>query len=124
MENHDISDDQITASSQWLDINRAAHGRLNFIPDSIGGAWSSKLNYLNQWLQVDFQRCTIITGISTQGRSDHIQYVKRYTISFGDDEKQFFAYKVNENVKVRKTACNLMNRLEKPNALMLLLRSS
>ena len=62
MENHDISDDQITASSQWLDINRAAHGRLNFVPGlgSVGGAWSSKLNDLNQWLQVDFQRCTII----------------------------------------------------------------
>ena len=124
MENHNISDDQITASSEWLNINRAAHGRLNFIPDSIGGAWSSELNDLNQWLQVDFQRCTIITGISTQGRSDHIQYVKRYTISFGDDGKQFFAYKVNENVKVRKTVCNLMNRLEMPNALMLLLRHS
>ena len=65
-----------------------------------------------------------ITGISTQGRSDQSQYVKRYTISFGDDEKQFFAYKVNENVKVRKTIYNLMNRLEKPNALMLLLRHS
>ena len=101
MENHNISDDQITASSEWHDINRAAHGRLNFIPDRKGGAWSSRPNDLNQWLQVDFQRCTIITGISTQGRYEQSQYVKRYTISFGDDKKQFHVYKVNEIVKVR-----------------------
>ena len=83
-------------------MNLAAHGRLNFYSDKpiLGGAWSSLARDLNQWLQVDFRRNTIITGISTQGRYDYDEFVERFTISFGDDGKQFHVYKVNEIVKV------------------------
>ena len=102
MENRNISDDQIRASSKLHYKNLAANGRLNFKPDYsiVGGAWSSQTNDLNQWLQVDFRRSNIITGISTQGRYDRDQFVKNYTISFGDDGKQFHVYKVNKIVKV------------------------
>ena len=59
MENGIISDDQITASSQYDVRHCAANGRLNFIA---GGSWSTRINDVNQWLQVAFQR--IITGIN------------------------------------------------------------
>ncbi|XP_028411990.1 EGF-like repeat and discoidin I-like domain-containing protein 3 [Dendronephthya gigantea] len=90
MENGDIKDEQITASSE-LDINhRAANGRLNFTqPDGRRGAWSSKHEDVNQWLQVDFQRSTLVTGISTQGRRDNHQFVRKYTISFSKDGENF-----------------------------------
>lgn len=99
MENGRISDGQITASSQYNEGHRAAKGRLNSM--ATPGAWVSGANNLNQWLQVDFQRCTIITGISTQGRRDYTQYVKTYTISSSDGENKFHAYKVDGIVKVR-----------------------
>ena len=64
MENGIISDDQITASSQYDVRHCAANGRLNFIAGGgRRGSWSTRINDVNQWLiQVDFQR--IITGIS------------------------------------------------------------
>ena len=101
MENGEIFDDQITSSSQWSSKHRAANGRLNFAPNiNRTGAWTSSTNDLNQWLQVDFQRSTIITGISTQGRPEILQFVKNYTISFSDDEEYFACYKTGEILKV------------------------
>ena len=78
MENGAISDDQITASSIWNSESRASNGRLNLIATghSRTGSWMSKTKDRNQWLQVDFQRSVIITGISTQGRQEVNQFVK------------------------------------------------
>ena len=101
MENGEISDGQITSSSDWHSSHRAANGRLNFVAgNGRTGAWSSGANDLNQWLQVDFQRSTIITAISTQGRKKYNQFVKSYTISFGDDGKHFNSYKTGNIPKV------------------------
>ena len=78
---------KITASSVYSSNHLASNGRLNF--NAKKGAWSAKTIHLNQWLQVDFQRSTIITGISTQGRTQYSQFVTSYTISFSDDENSF-----------------------------------
>ena len=100
MESGEISDDQITASSQYHYDGRAPNARLNFKKD--GGAWSAKTNDLNQWLQVDFQRSTIITGVSTQGEVQYTNFVKSYTVSFSDDESNFQSFKTEDmNPKVR-----------------------
>ena len=100
MENGEISDDQITASSQYRYDDRASNARLNF--NKNGGAWAARTNDQNQWLQVDFQRSTIITGISTQGRIPYAQFVKSYTVSFSDDESNFQRFKTGDmNLKVR-----------------------
>ena len=96
MENGEISDDQITSSSDFDRHLRGANGRLN----NRTGAWSSQKDDLNQWLQVDFQRSTIITGISTQGRQGPNQFVKSYTISFSDSGKDFTGYKVGKILMV------------------------
>ena len=101
MENGDIFDDQITASSKYWGNSPASNGRLNFgLGSGIVGAWLPAKTDLNPWLQVDFQRSTIVTGISTQGRYDFNQFVKKYTISFSDDEETFHFYKV-DNTLVR-----------------------
>ena len=101
MENGAISDDQITATTTWNYRFRPENGRLNFITGGgREGSWASLVNDLNQWLQVDFQRSTIVTGISTQGRQDYPQFVRRYTISSSDDQNDFNGYKNREILKV------------------------
>ena len=100
MENDEISDDQITSSSDFDLHLRAANGRLNSVAGNDKTAWSSQKDDLNPWLQVDFQRSTIITGISTQGRQGSNQFVKSYTISFSDNGKDFTGYKLGKILKV------------------------
>ena len=101
MANGAISDDQITATTKWNYHTRAGNGRLNLTARSgRAGSWSSRVNDLNQWLQVDFQRSTIVTGISTQGRQDYPQFVRRNTISSSDDQNNFNGYKNREILKV------------------------
>ena len=101
MENGKIRDNQIIASSQHNYGHRAQNGRLNFRAGSgKTGAWSSQRNNRKQWLQVDFQRPTIITGISTQGRQDYTQFIKSYSISLSNDGRGFSNYKPGGLVKV------------------------
>ncbi|XP_028411610.1 lactadherin-like [Dendronephthya gigantea] len=93
MESGDINDEQITASSEANGKHRAANGRLNFRPrDGRTGSWSSGSHDPNQWLQVDFLRSTLVTGISTQGRAGKKQFVKNYTISFSKDGVDFQSF--------------------------------
>ena len=103
MESKEIRDGQITASSQWRIGHGAANARLNFVSGPRRtGAWSAKTNDLNQWLQVNFKRSTIIEGISTQGRQDWDQFVKSYTTSFSQDGKNFYCYVTEGILKVRR----------------------
>ena len=101
MENGEILNDQITASSHYVAFP-PSNGRLNLIA-SFGsqGGWSAETEDYNQWLQVDFQQSTIITGISTQGLQNWDEFVKNYTISFSDDGNNFHAYKAGGVLKVK-----------------------
>ena len=99
MENAVIRDSQITASSEYSPNHQASNGRLNFKANS--GSWSAKTSDLNQWLQVDFLRPTIITGITTQGRIQHNQFVTKYTVSFSEDENNFQNFNNQGMLKVR-----------------------
>ena len=104
MENGQIRDDQITASSIYNSYYLPRNGRLNFkATTGRKGAWASGPLDLNQWFQVDFQRSTNITGISTQGRQDLNEHVKTYTISSSDDGKNFHSFKAGAVLKVRYT---------------------
>ena len=102
-----ISDAQITASSIWDSSHEAYQGRLNFqgIPMK-SGSWSAGRNDLYQWLEVFLGGpLYTVTGVATQGRSDHDQWVTRYILrySFGGD--YFQDYSADWLVdKVRKTA--------------------
>lgn len=102
MQNGNIADNRITASSENDSAHRAANGRLKFrAGGSRTGSWSSRYNNRNQWLQVDFRRLSVIDGISTQGRQEVNQFVKSYIISFSDDGKTFSNYKPAGILKVR-----------------------
>ena len=86
MESGIITDNQITASSEWNHNHRAQNGRLNFIAGSgRTGAWSAKKNDQHQWLQVDFGKVAKIDKCATQGRSDSNQWVTKYKLSYSRD---------------------------------------
>ena len=94
MENGEISDRQITASSQ-LDASHAAiQGRLNM--DATGNkaaSWSAVSNDPSQWLQVDLgSPNTKVTGVATQGRNHPPQWVTKYKLQFRNDGEKFHYY--------------------------------
>ena len=97
MENKNIPDAQITASSEYNNRTRSYYGRLNLEAEGgNAGAWSAKYDNYNQWLQVDLGEKTQVTGIKTQGQErDTCQWVKSYTISYSNDGIAFTAYKQN-----------------------------
>ena len=94
MENGDIFDRQITASSQ-LDANHAAiQGRLNLkATGNKAQSWSAISNDLSQWLQVDLGSAnTKVTGVATQGRNDPPQWVTKYKLHYSNDGVNFHYY--------------------------------
>ena len=98
-----IQNSQITASSEYDSSHGPDNARLFFMAQSNGrtGAWSSKTNDLNQWLQVNFKNQTVISGIGTQGREDCcLQWVKTYTLQYSMDGISLFPHKYNGQVKV------------------------
>lgn len=105
MENGEILDSQISASSEWDANHGAINSRLNFQAQGRRqGAWSSRFNKADQWLQVNFELQATITEILTQGRSNANQWVKSYTVSYSNDGVNFFKYRVNGVVKVKINA--------------------
>ena len=104
MENGQILDSQITASSAYSSAHGATNGRLNFVAGGgKTGAWSAGTADVNQWLQVDLLGKPKVTEIQTQGREDCCnQFVKTYTISYsGTTTSGFTDYTENGQVKVR-----------------------
>ena len=99
-----ITDQQITASSEWDKNHGPENARLNVAAaNGKTGAWSSKSNDLNQWIQVDFGRNVKVTKFATQGRSDYEQWVTSYTLSYSVDRAiDFEVYQENNNEKVNK----------------------
>ena len=100
MENKNIADPQITASTKYNDAHGASNGRLNFkAGGGKTGAWSARTNDVHQWLQVDLRAKTEVTAIKIQGRQDSDQWVKTFTISYSNDGTNFQPY---QNGKVWK----------------------
>ena len=98
MESGAISDERISASSEWDHDHAAIQGRLNFQKTAIKrGAWSALTNDANQWLQVDLgSYYTKITRIATQGRnspSSVNQWVTKYKLQYGNNGVNFQFYR-------------------------------
>ncbi len=91
MDSGAISDDQITASSQWDDATASRQARLHFkgVVGLKAGSWSARKNDLNQWLQVDLGGYTIVTRVATQGRNERDQWVSSYRLQYSDDGVTF-----------------------------------
>ena len=109
MQNGKIKDSQISASSEWNHHHGANNARLYFRSHSgRTGAWSAKVNDVNQWLQVDFQTPSLVLAISLQGREDCCnQFVRSYTVSWSNDGRTFYPYKHHGQIKVCPRYCHL-----------------
>lgn len=94
MENGEISDRQITASSQLDASHAATQGRLNLkATGNKAGSWSALGNDPSQWLQVDLGCSnTKVTRVATQGRNDPPQWVTKYKLQFSNDGVKFHYY--------------------------------
>ena len=96
MESGAISDDQITASSQW---NAITHGailaRLHLqINAEKRGGWSVAHSNAHQWLQVNLgNQYTRVTGVATQGRNVYSQWVTKYKLQYSNDGVNFQFYR-------------------------------
>ncbi len=103
MESREITDEQITASSQWDSYHAAIQARLHF-PEAGGyaGGWAVAISDENQWLQVDLKnKTTNVTGVATQGRSGFHQWVTKYNLQFSDDGVNFYYYMEQRNVSIK-----------------------
>ena len=99
MESGVISDEQITASSQYVEgsvniYNRAIYGRLHFMATTpqTGGCWSAAKNNVRQWLQVDLIQYTKVTRVATQGSNTHSEWVKEYKLRYSNNGVRFRNY--------------------------------
>ena len=112
MENDRIKDSQIQTSSVLK--NRTTHGwqaRLNRNVRKWGGwcldnSGGSHQKMYDQYIQIDLVNITKVTGIATQGRSEHLggrEYPRDYKISYSKDgEKWNFFRGKDEAVKVNR----------------------
>ena len=101
MENGEIADSQISASSQWGNNYAAIQGRLHFKQQGVKqGGWSTRPNDLNQWFQVDLGSFTTVAGIATQGRNSYgrlKQFVQSFNLQYSSDGVIFQFYKETWN---------------------------
>ena len=105
MENFQIANPQLSASSQYRTVLGPSASRLNyFTSDTLGGSWIPLVSGENQWLQVDFLRTVKVTGLATQGRKHGHHWVKEFTVSYkqGKDDVEFHLYKKQGIIKVTK----------------------
>ena len=94
MESHAILDLWINASSEASSVYRASLARLRQKNYAYGaGGWAAMDNDHDQWLQVDLQQTTRVTGIATQGRYDFNQWVKSYKLQYSQDGNTFTFYR-------------------------------
>ncbi|XP_071801416.1 retinoschisin-like [Asterias amurensis] len=86
LEDGSIPDESLSASSNWNNTEKStpADGRLNKIPLTGGiiGAWCPSAAGTNQWIQVDLDNPTYVTGVLTQGRYGRSQCVTKYKVQF------------------------------------------
>ena len=108
MEDHRITDDQITASSDWTRQFDAYNGRLNEEQRSgsnSAGVWCAEKQDLNQWISVDLNMSTLVSGVITQGRlSHHVEnWVTKFKIQYSDDGDswQYILSSTKQEEKVR-----------------------
>ncbi|XP_022778337.1 uncharacterized protein LOC111319871 [Stylophora pistillata] len=93
MENGAIPDSAIVASSRYNQWWGPERGRLNEKKEgSFHGGWISQYQDDKQFLQIDLQRVTKVTGIATQGRYDAGWWSKTYTLEYSVHGGTFVPY--------------------------------
>ena len=101
MENGAISDEQITASSQYNAHHAPSQGRLHFKRSDVKrGSWSASVNDDNQWLQVALGiHYMKVTGVATQGQNAYREWVTKYKLQYSGDGISFQYYREPEDIE-------------------------
>ncbi|XP_078351549.1 uncharacterized protein LOC144636260 [Oculina patagonica] len=95
MESGLISDDKLSASSEYNADQAANRGRLHIqYSGGKSGGWVAATNDVNQWLQVDLEsQYTKVSRVATQGRSNYRQWVFNYTLQYSNNGVNFYNYR-------------------------------
>ena len=101
MQNKEIPDGAITASTEYDSETKAYYGRLHFLRGSwTAGGWAAQSNDNDQFLQVNFGGWRKVTRVAIQGREDEDQWVEEFSLSYGYDSVFFQHYTEDEVKKV------------------------
>ena len=112
MENEEIPDAQISASSQLDENNAATQARLHLKEDgNKEGGWSALTNDFQQWLQVYLGGYTRVTRVATQGKNGRDQWVVKYRFQYSDDGVDFNFVKKTENSSAKVNLFNYRSQL-------------
>ena len=105
MESGHLPDSAISASTYYSADHIPQFSRLNKIPASgKAGAWCTRTNNGNEWLQVYFGRETTVTKVATQGRYDGDNRVTSYSLSYSADGSHWAWYRLADgHIKVLNT---------------------
>lgn len=100
LEDRNIKDRQLTASSVWSDDKEkfgAHRARLNLARWPQG--WTASVEDRAPWLQVNLIDPFIVTGIATQGYGGTIdQWVKKYRMSWKSEDGMWHNYSIPHRV--------------------------
>ncbi|XP_067031727.1 lactadherin-like [Acropora muricata] len=101
MENREIINEAVKASSFWSSGYEPWQARLNNIQKSgSSGSWSTRQNAIGQYLQIDLGKERVVNEIATQGRPSDDQWVTSYKLLFSSEEANWNEYQNNGVVKV------------------------
>ena len=103
MENREIPNEAVKASSSWGQKFKPWHARLNNIPtQESSGHWASGSNAIGQYLQIDLGKERVVNKIATQGKPSTVlfQWVTSYKLLFSSDGANWNEYQNNGVVKV------------------------
>ena len=85
-------DGKIISSSNHDSQHDPKGCKLNYImPSELwhSSAWVSSKSEKNPWIQVNFEKKLLITGVSIQGRGDCNQYVTKFRVLYSNDGINF-----------------------------------
>ena len=104
MESGHLPDNAMSASTYHDSNHIPQFSRLNKIPSSgKAGAWCTRTNNGNEWLQVNFERETSVTKVATQGRYDADHRLTSYSLSYSVDGSHWAWYRLSDgHIKVRE----------------------
>ena len=102
MESGHVPDSALSASTYHSGNHIPQLSRLNKIAlGGKAGAWCTRTNNVNEWLQVNFGRETTLSKVATQGRYDADQWVMSYILSYSVDGSHWAWYRLSDgHIKV------------------------
>lgn len=94
IENGDVKNSQIIASSKAKSQSKSTYGRLNHVAKagvSIGG-WMPNTNFPEpHWWRVDFLKRVKIAAVLTQGRQDDLSWTRTFKMCFSNGRPGYYA---------------------------------